>query len=104
MPIIPLQSMPLYKHNPKASDPRNPRSPARHRQVITAIRVLVLGAFLTACAVPDEGDAGEPLDTAQAAVTLPTGGVFRDLYVVAHEDDDLLFMNPDVPESIRAGH
>src|SRR5689334_793960 len=33
----------------------------------------------------------------------PTG-VFRDLYVVAHQDDDLLFMNPDIQTSIALDH
>ena len=28
----------------------------------------------------------------------------RHLYIVAHQDDDLLFMNPDVQKSIDAGH
>jgi LmbE family N-acetylglucosaminyl deacetylase len=31
-------------------------------------------------------------------------GGFKDLYIVAHEDDDLLFMNPDIYENIRNGH
>src|SRR5687767_9126872 len=26
-----------------------------------------------------------------------------DLFIVAHQDDDLLFMNPDLQESIQAG-
>lgn len=77
---------------------------AKFAKVKTATGALALGAFLTACTAPDEGNAGDRRDTAQAAGTLPTGSVFRDLYMVAHEDDDLLFMNPDVPESIRSGH
>ncbi len=48
--------------------------------------------------------AGRGIGEAAGALTLPTGPQFRDLYMVAHEDDDLLFMSPDVPESIRAGH
>jgi hypothetical protein len=31
-------------------------------------------------------------------------GRFRDLYIVAHQDDDLLFMNPDIQISIALGH
>ncbi|APR75552.1 Hypothetical protein A7982_00898 [Minicystis rosea] len=31
-------------------------------------------------------------------------GVGRDLFMVAHQDDDLLFMNPDVSKSIRSGN
>src|SRR4051812_7679622 len=27
-----------------------------------------------------------------------------DMYVVAHQDDDLLFMNPDIQNSIRSGN
>jgi LmbE family N-acetylglucosaminyl deacetylase len=38
-----------------------------------------------------------PLPSAQAATTALT------LQVVAHQDDDLLFMNPDLDDSIRAG-
>lgn len=29
---------------------------------------------------------------------------FRNLYFVAHQDDDLLFMNPDIQRSIAVGH
>jgi len=28
----------------------------------------------------------------------------RDLHIVAHQDDDVLFMNPDIQRSIDAGH
>lgn len=41
--------------------------------------------------------------SASVAITggaAPTGHV----YVVAHQDDDLLFMNPDIEKSIRSGH
>ncbi|MCG8419611.1 MAG: FG-GAP-like repeat-containing protein [Proteobacteria bacterium] len=44
------------------------------------------------------------LATTASAQTLPSGSQFHDLYIVAHQDDDLLFMNPDVMNSIRAGH
>jgi hypothetical protein len=33
-----------------------------------------------------------------------TTGTCTDLYVVAHEDDDLLFMNPDLASDIAGGH
>ncbi len=36
--------------------------------------------------------------------TLTRGEGFGDLFVVAHEDDDLLFMNPDIQRSIARGH
>ncbi|WP_437572419.1 ricin-type beta-trefoil lectin domain protein [Sorangium sp. So ce542] len=38
--------------------------------------------------------------TAREALAAPE----RDLYVVAHQDDDLLFMNPDIADSIQAGN
>lgn len=31
-------------------------------------------------------------------------GASRDMYIVAHQDDDLLFMNPDIQTSIALGH
>lgn len=39
-----------------------------------------------------------------ACQTLSRSTEFRDLYIVAHEDDDLLFMNPDIQTSIADGH
>jgi LmbE family N-acetylglucosaminyl deacetylase len=44
-----------------------------------------------------------PAGVARARVNLPAGPP-SDVYVVAHEDDDLLFMNPDVDNGIQAGH
>lgn len=35
--------------------------------------------------------------------TFTRGEGFGDLFVVAHEDDDLLFMNPDIQRSITGG-
>jgi LmbE family N-acetylglucosaminyl deacetylase len=43
--------------------------------------------------------AGAASDSAVRAVATPGGH----LYLVAHQDDDLLFMNPDIEDSIRAG-
>lgn len=60
---------------------------------------LAIGCYAAKDDAPDD-ESGE----AAGALTLPTGPQLRDLYMVAHEDDDLLFMSPDVPESIRAGH
>src|SRR5207253_2065746 len=37
-------------------------------------------------------------------VSLSECASVKDMYVVAHEDDDLLFMNPDLATSIRGGH
>src|SRR5262245_44884941 len=34
----------------------------------------------------------------------PSGTGLRDLYVMAHADDSLLFMNPDMQHSIAAGN
>ena len=39
-----------------------------------------------------------------ACHSFPVQREFRDLYIVAHQDDDLLFMNPDIQTSIAIGH
>jgi hypothetical protein len=48
---------------------------------------------------PLDNAAGPAPASAGRAAAAPAGH----LYVVAHQDDDLLFMNPDVENSIRAG-
>ena len=65
----------------------------RNRFSISAIRlvILIICILLLACSVlmqrfKASADVGD-----------------RDLFLVAHEDDDLLFMNPDVLASIRNG-
>ena len=50
---------------------------------------LVAGALLTG-----------GVTTASALPTAP----FNDVYVLAHQDDDLIFANPDIAESIAAGN
>jgi LmbE family N-acetylglucosaminyl deacetylase len=58
---------------------------------------LLAAAFLS-CAVGACGD--DPPQGYQP----PLGGGTRDVFVVAHQDDDLLFMNPDLSARLRAGH
>lgn len=50
--------------------------------------------------------AGLVLATALSAIDRASaaGPSSRHLYIVAHQDDDLLFMSPDVQKSIDAGH
>ncbi|MFT3771063.1 MAG: PIG-L family deacetylase [Minicystis sp.] len=57
----------------------------------------------TAC---DDGDACTRGDACQAGVCagVASCGAGAHVYVVAHQDDDLLFINPDVEESILGGH
>src|SRR3954447_23309234 len=54
------------------------------------MRALVLMLLIAACGDNQHGT-GVPLATA------------HDLVVVAHEDDDLLFMQPDLIEAVRRG-
>ncbi|MEO8842394.1 MAG: FG-GAP-like repeat-containing protein [Kofleriaceae bacterium] len=54
------------------------------------MRALALVALIAACGDNQHGE-GVPLATA------------HDLVVVAHEDDDLLFMQPDLLEAVRGG-
>jgi LmbE family N-acetylglucosaminyl deacetylase len=63
--------------------------------------VLLLAMGLQACGPADVPlDASGPEESAEAALaSIPS----RHLYVVAHEDDDLLFMNPDLQSDIQAG-
>lgn len=87
----------------------NRRTPRSHCPNTTSGALLLsgllgLGGLAAGCYAPDDGGVDEEIGSAAAAVTLPAGSAFHDLYMVAHEDDDLLFMNPDVRESIRAGH
>ncbi|MGW2400143.1 PIG-L family deacetylase [Kitasatospora sp. NPDC001664] len=60
------------------------------------MRLRRLGTLLTAAVV-----AAAPLTLTQAArAAQPGAGIVQ---IVAHEDDDLLFMNPDLSNSIKAG-
>ena len=61
--------------------------------------VLVAGATAAAAAaLPSTGTA---FAAASSARSLPTGGSF--VTIVAHTDDDLLFINPDIQPSILSG-
>lgn len=104
-----------------------PAVPAYRRLVLGA--VLFASLFGTACAsttgsapraqnhvglVQDAGSAightvgrlpsVESASGATTAMDAGRGRAVRELTVVAHEDDDLLFVNPDVLNAIRAGH
>ena len=57
--------------------------------LLTAPFVIAAGLILVPVGAP-RADEGRP-------------GI-RDLYIVAHQDDDLLFMNPDLQDAIDAGH
>jgi LmbE family N-acetylglucosaminyl deacetylase len=66
--------------------------------LVVAVVVLVVYAVIPAC-----GRAPVSRLVAKPS-TDPAAHQVKDLFVVAHEDDDLLFMNPDVLNSIGAGH
>ncbi|MFT3765195.1 MAG: ricin-type beta-trefoil lectin domain protein [Minicystis sp.] len=58
---------------------------------------LLLTAALTGGCSDGDGDVGEAQDRV-------SGGYGTHVYVVAHQDDDLLFINPDMQDSILSGH
>jgi hypothetical protein len=60
----------------------------------------VVAVACLACAAPNDGNAIPPW-TASPPVQTNT---VVDVFVVAHEDDDLLFMNPDIADAIAADH
>jgi hypothetical protein len=59
-------------------------------------------AALAACTAP--APPGVPPSAPHGNPCLRSGRPCVDMYVVAHEDDDLLFMNPDIARSIAAGN
>lgn len=67
----------------------------------------LLGPALSLLLVSAACERIEPIEPAiaveRSAASLTCRGC-DDLYVVAHQDDDLLFMNPDIQNSIRAGN
>ena len=75
--------------------------------VLNRVRPLTLALVATSLAATACTDAS-PLETegstAPLTLTRTCPGGCSDLYIVAHEDDDLLFMNPDIHNSIRAGN
>jgi LmbE family N-acetylglucosaminyl deacetylase len=62
---------------------------------LRALRFVACSTLLTACAVPVE----HAESTAQ-----PLNSGFTFMQVVAHEDDDTLFMNPDLQNFVGAGY
>jgi GlcNAc-PI de-N-acetylase len=64
------------------------RTPAR--SLLPLARFAIAAGLLLAPAVAPRADEGRP--------------DIRDLHIVAHQDDDVLFMNPDIQRSIDAGH
>jgi hypothetical protein len=67
----------------------------RRRLVGSVLALLLLPVGILA---PVAAVASSPADCDVA------GTACHDLYIVAHEDDDLLFMSPDIPASIESGH
>lgn len=65
---------------------------------------LALGACGAQIALPDASDGSPPPVSTAARPCARSSAPCTDLYVVAHEDDDLLFMNPDIASSIEAGN
>ncbi|WP_437599167.1 ricin-type beta-trefoil lectin domain protein [Sorangium sp. So ce590] len=90
------------------SSSKQPKSPSRWQRAaarsLLLIGLLGPGGLAAGCYASDDAAPGDESGEAAGALTLPAGSQFHDLYMVAHEDDDLLFMSPDVRESIRAGH
>ncbi|WP_437592049.1 RICIN domain-containing protein [Sorangium sp. So ce1000] len=68
---------------------------------VLAAGVVACGAIV-ACSSGDE-PALPSVGTATSPATC-RAGCSKDLYIVAHQDDDLLFMNPDLHGSITAGN
>ncbi|NKE60203.1 hypothetical protein FXN61_26745 [Lentzea sp. PSKA42] len=67
----------------------------------TISRRTVLAAGATAAAATAFANSGIAFAAGAAARALPTGGSF--VNIVAHTDDDLLFLNPDIQPSIVSG-
>ncbi len=81
-----------------------------------ALRCLMLAGLLGACASPPAPPASDPAmpTESQLELRLPTLRSLsfspelcrdaQDAFIVAHQDDDLLFMNPDIAEAVRQNH
>src|SRR5262245_37625528 len=77
----------------------HPRPP---RRLSVAVCLIILLA--SACVSPD-GPALEPDRLAHRHAPCPPGErACVDVHIVAHEDDDLLFMNPDIADSLARGN
>jgi len=67
-----------------------------------------VAACLVVCTIGCGVDLAQPTDNVRPPLSTSSppceAAPCTDLYVVAHEDDDLLFMNPDIANSIEAGN
>ncbi|MGP3983253.1 PIG-L family deacetylase [Streptomyces sp. KR80] len=84
-------------------------SPISRRRVLTSAVTLALTGTVAACTASlSESTAGQleggGAATADQAATLPIRTKETVLHVVAHPDDDLYFMNPDLGQSLRSGN
>jgi LmbE family N-acetylglucosaminyl deacetylase len=88
---------------PRMDEPRQLNLTHRHREAPThegqprRLVVVVLACLLAVFVISGLGQSPRP-DSPGPASTRPVS-----LQVVAHQDDDLLFMNPDVAQGVRAG-
>jgi hypothetical protein len=76
------------------------RRPSGRGTVEAVLSRVVVALVLVACG-DNVGPCEGPMPAPPAACTT---GTCTDLYVVAHEDDDLLFMNPDIASDVAGGH
>jgi hypothetical protein len=71
------------------------------RRPFQFVFLALAGAAVASCSTGDVTE--ERAAGADHPVTC-AGLCSKDMYIVAHQDDDLLFMNPDLQNSIAAGH
>ncbi|NDI87643.1 FG-GAP-like repeat-containing protein [Undibacterium crateris] len=78
------------------------------KKYLKALPSLGCSIFLVACGgsadVQNSNKSAFAGDSFVKKISLATTMVMSDVYVAAHQDDDLIFMNPDVKESIAKGN
>ncbi|MCO5975001.1 PIG-L family deacetylase [Actinoallomurus soli] len=79
-----------------------PVSPGFGRRRFFLVGAVAAAGLGTGLGLLSEGD-GRPVNRHGAAAPGTAAARARYLQIVAHEDDDLLFMTPDLSESLRAG-
>ena len=83
----------------------SPRVPSRRLRLGLSALLLSLPLSLAACSGSATPRAEEPATALQPTSLAPAlCSDLQDMFVVAHPDDDLLFMNPNLASSLRAGH
>ncbi|MEV5709593.1 PIG-L family deacetylase [Actinoallomurus sp. NPDC052274] len=85
---------------PPASEPLSSGADRRRFLLVGAVAAAGLG---TGLGLLSKGGADRPANRHGAAARGTPAARSRYLQIVAHEDDDLLFMTPDLSESLRAG-